>query len=177
MATASMLSVTVADTGRSVVVPDDDIARLMYYLQCVTVSLGLDILEDDLVDYKNYRRLSRARTELVVKSALLFSPDEFIDKLIFRDDDDEIVTGTFQQVLQDFSCVRHRLSPARCRYRGEDAERYRGHVLQVFVARNVLHPPLLRILSSKHCVHCEGMGGMCECVTVRGPLTANASLF
>jgi hypothetical protein len=88
-----MLSVSVAETGTSVVVPDNDVARLMYYLHCVTMGLGLDILEDDLVDYKNYRRLSRARTELVFKSALLFSPDELIDKLIFQDDD-QIVTKT-----------------------------------------------------------------------------------
>ena len=87
MATASMISMTISETGVPVVVPDNDLARLMYYLNCVTLGLGLDLLQDDIVNYKNYRQLSRARTEQVYRSALLFSPDELIDKLIFRDDD------------------------------------------------------------------------------------------
>ena len=82
MATASMISMTISETGVSV-----DVAHLMYYLNCVTLGLGLDLLQDDIVAFKNYRQLSRARTEQVYKSALLFSPDELIDKLIFRDDD------------------------------------------------------------------------------------------
>jgi hypothetical protein len=79
-----MLSMNVTNTGVSVVVPDDDVARLMYYLHCVTVGVGLDILHDDLVDYGNYGQLSPVRSALVVKSALEFSPDEFINKLIFK---------------------------------------------------------------------------------------------
>jgi hypothetical protein len=90
MATATSLSMNVRSTGVSVSVPDNDLARLMYYLHCVTVGVGLDILHDDLVDYKNYWRLTPARKALVYKSALEFSPDEFINKLIFRDDAGEV---------------------------------------------------------------------------------------
>jgi hypothetical protein len=92
-----------ADTfGVNVVIPDNDVARVMYYLNCVTVSLGLDILEDDLVDYKNYHRLSRARAAQVFQAALLFSPDEFINKLIFLDDEGD-VTGTSSNEFVKFS--------------------------------------------------------------------------
>jgi hypothetical protein len=84
---------SVAKTSTSIVVQDNDVTHLMYYLHCVTMGLGLNILEDDLVNYKNYRQLSCARTKLIFKSTLLFSPDELIDKLIFQDDD-QIVTKT-----------------------------------------------------------------------------------
>jgi hypothetical protein len=86
-----MISMTISETGVSVVVPDNDVAHFMYYLNCVTLGLGLDLLQDDIVAFKNYRQLSRARTEQVYKYALLFSPDELIDKLIFRDDDQMVV--------------------------------------------------------------------------------------
>jgi hypothetical protein len=112
MPIASSVSVTVADAGTSVVVPNNDLTRLMYYLHCITVGLGLDILEDDLIDYENYRRLSRARTELVFQSALLFSPDELIDKLIFRDDD-QIVTKTSSNQFCKISVARNIVSLQR----------------------------------------------------------------
>ncbi len=43
---------TVSDHEGPTVVPDNDIARLIYYLSCVTLGLGMDILQDDLVAYK-----------------------------------------------------------------------------------------------------------------------------
>ena len=93
MATAASLSVNVTGTGVSTTVPDNDIARLMYYLNCVTVGVGIDLLDDDLVDYRNYRRLSVKRASLVLKFAQMLSPRELIDQLIFRDDEGEI-TGS-----------------------------------------------------------------------------------
>lgn len=164
MATASMLSMTVAETGVLVTVPDNDVARLMYYLNCVTVSLGLDILEDDLVDYKNYRWLSNARIELVFKSALFFSPNEFIDKLIFRDDD-EIVTRTSTNEFCEVSVACDIVSIQRNVVIAGQVQ----NVTKVMFFRSVWLEtyytlPLLRtVLKSKHCVHCEGSDGMCKC--------------
>ena len=57
----SSSDVDVKATGTAVRVPDDPVARLMYYLSCITLSVGLDILHDDLVDWRNWRRLSRKR--------------------------------------------------------------------------------------------------------------------
>jgi len=97
MATATSLSMNVRNTGVSVSVPDNDIARIMYYLHCVTLGCGLDILQDDLVDYKNYWRLTPARKALVYKSAIEFSPDEFIGKLIFRDDAGQVAKACMNE--------------------------------------------------------------------------------
>lgn len=97
-----MLGLDANKFGVNVVIPDNDVARVMYYLNSVTVSIGLDILEDDLVDYKNYHRLSRARAAQVFRAALLFSPDEFINKLIFLDDEGD-VTGTSSNEFVKFS--------------------------------------------------------------------------
>ena len=91
MATLSSLSLNITNCGVSTSVPNDDIARLMYYLRCVTVSVGLDVLQDDLVSYKNYRSLSPTRIAMVVQAAAELSPDLFIDKVIFCDDDCEVV--------------------------------------------------------------------------------------
>ena len=91
MATLSSLSLNITNCGSSTSVPNDDIARLMYYLRCVTVSVGLDVLQDDLVSYKNYRSLSPTRIAMVVQAAAELSPDLFIDKVIFCDDDCEVV--------------------------------------------------------------------------------------
>ena len=90
MATAASLSVNARVTGVSTVIPDNDVARLMYYLRCVTVSVGIDILDDDLVDYRNYRRLSPTRVALVMRYALALDPRELIGQLIFLDDEGEV---------------------------------------------------------------------------------------
>jgi Zinc finger, ZZ type len=163
MATASM-SMTVTETSSPVVVPDDDVARLMYYLHCVTVSLGLDILEDDLVDYKNYRWLSHVRTELVFKSALWFSPDEFIDKLIFRDDD-QIVTRTSSNKFCEVSVACDIVSLQRDVIIAGQVQNvtkvmfFKSSWLKTYYT----HPLLRTVLKAKHCVHCKGMDGTCIC--------------
>lgn len=77
MATAVKRNVGLRDYGTSVVIPNDDVARLMYYLRSVTVSCDLDILQDDLVDFQNYHRLSERRADQVFEVAYQYSPDEF----------------------------------------------------------------------------------------------------
>src|SRR5258708_7386354 len=93
MATASALSFNVKEYGVNTIIPDDDIARLMYYLNCVTIGVGLDILQDDIVRYKDYNLLSPTRIAVVFKTAVELSPDVFIGKILFRDDEGE-VTGS-----------------------------------------------------------------------------------
>ena len=83
------------DITRTVIVPNHDLAFLMYYLRCLTVDIGLDILDDDLVNYKNYGRLSNEKRALVLQYARQFSPQELIDQIIFRDD---------QKVIAKYGC-------------------------------------------------------------------------
>jgi hypothetical protein len=87
---AASLSMSMKATGVSVTVPNNDIARLMYYLNCVNVCLRIDELDSSLLDYANHWRLSPARRQAVVQIALILSPDELLDKVFFRDDDGDI---------------------------------------------------------------------------------------
>ncbi len=167
MATASAFSLKISDYGSSTVVPDDDVARMMYYLHCVTVGVGLDILQDDLVRYKHYYQLSPARIALVVKSALEFSPDEFIGKLIFRDDKGE-VTGSSSNKFVSISAACNIISLQRdiiIAGKVQDVTKvmfFKSSWLEKYYIQ-----PMTRIatviLDTKHCSHCEGEKGICLC--------------
>ncbi|KAF5337178.1 hypothetical protein D9611_003437 [Ephemerocybe angulata] len=170
MATATSLNISFSEFGRTTTVPDDDVARLMYYLNCVTISLGLDILHDDLVDYQNYRSLSGVRLALVFKSAVEFSPDIFIDKLIFKDDAGEIVPSGSSNKFVNITAACDIVSIQRDFIIGgqvKDVTKvmfYKTSWLNTFY-----HGPVERIakiiLGTNHCQHCEGKPGMCACST------------
>jgi len=49
--TPSSFPFDVSDIAGLTIVPDNDIVRLMYYLNCVTSAVGLHILQDDLIAY------------------------------------------------------------------------------------------------------------------------------
>jgi hypothetical protein len=102
MATLSEFSMDITRTGVKVIVPNHDLAFLMYYLRCVTVDIGLDILDDDLVDYDNYGRLSNERRAFVLQQARQFSPQELINKVIFRDDQ-KVITNRLRNEFCDIS--------------------------------------------------------------------------
>lgn len=178
MATAASLSVKATVVpSQTAAIPDDDVARLMYYLKCVTVDLGMDILQDDLVDYKNSRRLSAARRASVIKSALELSPDIFIGKVLFRDDKQEIVPQSTSNKFVNITAACNVVSIQRDFIIGGQAK----DVTQVMFFRSIwlkrnYYDPIERlakaILSTKHCQHCEGKAGMCACSTC--PRGANA---
>ncbi|EDR04006.1 uncharacterized protein LACBIDRAFT_295117 [Laccaria bicolor S238N-H82] len=149
-------------------VADDDIARLMYYLHCVTVGVGLDVLQDDLVSHKNYRSLSPTRIAQVVQTADELSPDLFIDKLIFCDDDCEILErgeiNKFVRIsaagniisLQSDILIMGKVRNAT------DVMFFKSSWLDKYYTQ-----PMQRIirtlLGTKHCSHCEGEDGLCTC--------------
>lgn len=98
-ALGSRLNVWVKESGRKVIVPDNDVAKLMYYLYCVTLGCGMDIIQDDLVDYAQYYCLSATRKDAVFKAAFVYSPDEFKNKPLFVDEDIPGATdNTFYEV-------------------------------------------------------------------------------
>lgn len=101
-ATLSEFSLGITRTGVKVFVPKHDLAYLMYYLRCVTRDMGLDILDDDLVYYKNYRQLSNERRACVLEYARQYSPDELINKVLFRDDE-KVITRNFKNEFCDIS--------------------------------------------------------------------------
>ncbi|KAF8910634.1 hypothetical protein CPB84DRAFT_1812732 [Gymnopilus junonius] len=147
------------------VIPDDDVARVMYYLNCVTVGVGLNILVDDLVDFQNYRRLAPHRVALVFKYALEFSPDVFLDKLIFLDDQGEVVTGASRNkfVTVSTACdivhVQRNIAIAGQVKDVTTVMFFKSSWLEHFYT----FPITRQVLESHHCAHCDGKSGVCSC--------------
>jgi len=100
--TAAALSLDITRIGIKVIVPNHDLAFLMYYLRCITLDLGLELLDDDLVNYRNYGRLSNERRDLVLQYARQYNPEELIDKVIFRDDH-KVITKNDKNEFCDIS--------------------------------------------------------------------------
>jgi len=66
--------------GRSVTIPDDNIARLMYYLDCVDSCL-VDFVPSKYIQWNNYNSLSGDEKALIVAMAAILSPDILIGKV------------------------------------------------------------------------------------------------
>ena len=81
-ATLKYNSIQVQAIGRTVTVPNDDIARLMYYLSCVDTVIRHD-QTDRLSDYEHYYRLTQAEEDLLLKLVVIFNPKIFINAGIF----------------------------------------------------------------------------------------------
>ncbi len=67
-------SLDVKNIGKDVTVPENYMAKLMYYLSCVSSVIRLDD-NSRLTDYQNYFLLSKEEEKLVAGLALLFQPD------------------------------------------------------------------------------------------------------
>lgn len=109
MASITETSLSITDTTVAYSsIPNDDVACLMYYLECVTATNdGLRALvPDDLKVWRNHMRLSTTRRALVFTYALQLSPDELIDKVIFRDDKGEIIPPNRSNMFCDISVAR-----------------------------------------------------------------------
>lgn len=94
-------------TSSRATVPDNDLARLMYYLNCVFSAIEYN---DQNVrkyrDYNNWSLLSDAEQRMVFWLALTFSPDEFDGKVFFQSDQ---LCGDSINKFYEFSQVRHQL--------------------------------------------------------------------
>ncbi|CAF4242487.1 unnamed protein product [Rotaria sp. Silwood2] len=71
--------------GETVNVPNADIARIMYYLDCVCTVI--DYNDNDIRRYRNYlnwRNMSDEDDRFIFLLALALSPDELEDKVFFN---------------------------------------------------------------------------------------------
>ncbi|CAF1536252.1 unnamed protein product [Adineta ricciae] len=71
--------------GRTVTIPDADIARIMYYIDCVCTVV--DYNENNIQRYRNYSNwmnMSDQEDRIIFLMALALSPDELEDKVFFR---------------------------------------------------------------------------------------------
>ena len=68
--------------GQRTSVPDNDLARLMYYLSCVDTVIQYHEI-DRLTDYQNYDSLDVEDITFLLELVILFNPKFLVDKGIF----------------------------------------------------------------------------------------------
>jgi len=69
--------------GVSVNIAEDNIAKLMYYLNSMHTCLGGEIIPDQFTDHRRYYSLSNDEKTAVVALSVLLSPDLLLGKVIF----------------------------------------------------------------------------------------------
>ena len=97
----------VKDVGHSVTVPDNDVARLMYYLNCACHAI--DYKDNDINRYRNFQnwaQLSANDIRLLVVLCYTLSPDVFNNKVFFHSD---ALCGNSSNKFYEISQVRNQL--------------------------------------------------------------------
>ena len=85
--------------GERTTVPDDDVARLMYYLSCVDAVINYQVI-DKLSDFRNYKRLRVEDMSALFKLVLLFNPEIFLDANIFILQIAPLPNGSYNQFYE-----------------------------------------------------------------------------
>ena len=78
--------------GQETTVPNNDLAKLMYYLDCITTVIEYDDY-NILTDYKHYYNLTLDQKKEVYKLAILFNPKIFTDAGVFIVNSDLLHAG------------------------------------------------------------------------------------
>ena len=81
-ATIGIANIKVKNIGITTSVPNNDLAKLMYYLACVFSVVQYDE-SNKLSDYKNYNSLSEEEKKLVYALSILFDPKILISAGVF----------------------------------------------------------------------------------------------
>ncbi|CAF4968680.1 unnamed protein product [Rotaria sp. Silwood1] len=98
----------IKDIGQSVTVPDNDVAKLMYYLNCVCFSIDCN---DDpnirrLTNYSNWSSLSVDEQKQLLVLCYALSPDVFDNKVFFQSD---ALCQNSSNKFYEISQVRHQV--------------------------------------------------------------------
>ncbi|XP_052817500.1 uncharacterized protein LOC128243656 [Mya arenaria] len=96
------------DTSRSVTVPADPAAKLMYYLDSMCTVLKLDDNSDinELRQFRNYSYLTHSDRNVLMHLCLLLKPDILLNKCIFQND---ALCGNMANKFYDLEAVRNNL--------------------------------------------------------------------
>lgn len=87
--------------GELVTIPDNDIAKLMYYLSCVDTVINHDQEEDDiLTDFQHYYLLTETQKNILFYLVLLFNPLIFFDAGVFIKDENLVPPGADNEFYQ-----------------------------------------------------------------------------
>ena len=98
-ATFKYQSLDIKSIGKSVTIPNNDIARLMYYLSCVDTVIRHDDT-DKFSDYEHYYRLTKADEDILLGLVVIFNPKIFINAGIFIVDQKLIPYGFDNEFYQ-----------------------------------------------------------------------------
>jgi len=156
----------VSDIAGLAIVPDNDIARLMYYLNCVTSAVGLHILQDDLIAYRQYQHLSNIRSSHVIQAANKYGPNEYVGKVIFCDDDNSVTKNSGNKFVTIGSAsaivsVDKELTISGRTWTAKNVMFFKS----AWLARFYTEPMARVYFDTNHCRHCEGKPCACACLT------------
>ena len=98
-ASLALKTIKFEDTSRTVTVPDNDLARLMYYLECVSSLLNYSEIQK-YTDYKNYFLLSSDDQAKVCAFAILLSPEILLKANIFIIEPRLLTSGSRNQFFK-----------------------------------------------------------------------------
>ena len=98
-ATFKYQSLDIKSIGKTVTIPNNDIARLMYYLSCVDTVIRHDDT-DKFSDYEHYYRLTKADEDILLGLIVIFNPKIFINAGIFIVDQKLIPYGFDNEFYQ-----------------------------------------------------------------------------
>ncbi len=97
--------------GAPASIPNNDVARLMYYFDCVCSAI--EYTDNDMQRYRNYRNwssLSYAEVRVLVALCYALSPDVFNNKVFFQSD---ALCGNSSNKFWEISQVSHQLMAVR----------------------------------------------------------------
>ena len=92
--------------GQTANVPNNDVAKLMYYFSCVCSAVECDTTPQmrRLANYSNYMHMSINDIRLLIVLCYRFSPDVFEDKVFFQSD---ALCGNSSNKFYEISQVSH----------------------------------------------------------------------
>ncbi|CAF3597048.1 unnamed protein product [Rotaria sp. Silwood1] len=99
MAFFNLNTYDISRSSRRVKVPDNSIAKLMYYLDCMCTLIEYD--ESDLNrlrDYRNYDDLTDTDIRLLFVFCATLDPDIFIDKVMIEDRDGKMCGSSLNRI-------------------------------------------------------------------------------
>ena len=97
---ANLNRLQVQPIGVTVTVPNDDVARLMYYLSCVDTVIQYDNEDDILTDYQNYDLLNVEQLAVLFSLVTLFNPQMFLNGGVFILDPSLVPEGLGNEFYQ-----------------------------------------------------------------------------
>ena len=92
-------NISIIPIGERNNVPNDNVAKLMYYLSCVDTVINYQGI-DKLSDFRNYKRLTVDDASVLFKLVLLFNPEIFLNAKIFILQIDPLPNGADNQFYE-----------------------------------------------------------------------------